>query len=200
MADGRRRILDAARTLFGRHGFDRTTVRDIAEVADVDKALVFYHFDTKEELFTTILQEYFDAHHDALHHAWQASGSLRERLHRVVDAYVDFIVEHHAWPRLIQQISSTRHSTFFPVVQQGFVPVIRWAEAALAEVTDDSGPRSAYHVYQTMAGAIVHHFTHAPIFAAIWDETPFSSHHLEERRAHLHWLVDTLLDALQTPQ
>ncbi len=196
MADGRRRILSSARRLFGRRGFDRTSVRDIAADADVDKALVFYHFHTKEELFATVLGEYFDAHHEALRKAWQTSGDLRRRLHGVVDAYVDFIVEHHAWPRLIQQISSTRHSAFFPIVQQGFVPVIRWAEQALGEVADEAGPRSAYHVYQTMAGAIVHHFTHAPILASIWDETPFSSHHLEERRQHLHWLVDTLLDAL----
>ncbi len=199
MSSGRDNILLAAEELFGANGFDRISVRDISEAAGVNKALIFYHFGSKDELFKTVLLKYFNDHHIALEAAWSASGDIYERLHRVIDAYIDFMVEHHAWPRLVQQISSTQHKDFVPIVQEGLLPLVRWAEASLSEVADETGPRSAYHLFETVAGAVLHHFTHAPVLAPIWDQTPLAPHVIAERRAHLHWLVDVILDALDKP-
>jgi AcrR family transcriptional regulator len=52
----RRQILDAARDLFSRAGFERTTIRGIARRAKVDPALVHHHFGTKEALFAVAHQ------------------------------------------------------------------------------------------------------------------------------------------------
>lgn len=49
--DTRSQILEAARSLFGSNGYDRTTIRSIAAEASVDPALVHHYFGTKEELF-----------------------------------------------------------------------------------------------------------------------------------------------------
>lgn len=49
--DTKRAILVAARGLFARHGFDRTTIRAIAAEADVDPALVIHHFGSKRACF-----------------------------------------------------------------------------------------------------------------------------------------------------
>jgi AcrR family transcriptional regulator len=46
----RDRILAAAETCFGQGGFARTSLREVAEVAGVSKALIHYHFDSKEGL------------------------------------------------------------------------------------------------------------------------------------------------------
>ena len=46
----RARIRDAAIELFGRDGFERARVRDIAERAGVSAALVLHHFGSKEQL------------------------------------------------------------------------------------------------------------------------------------------------------
>ncbi|MFI7068337.1 TetR family transcriptional regulator [Kribbella sp. NPDC050124] len=45
------RILVAARRLFGEHGYDRTTIRGIAEAAGSDAGLVMRYFGSKEKLF-----------------------------------------------------------------------------------------------------------------------------------------------------
>lgn len=47
----RRSILDAARSVFARAGYERATIRAIASRAKVDPALVHHHFGTKQELF-----------------------------------------------------------------------------------------------------------------------------------------------------
>jgi AcrR family transcriptional regulator len=50
-AASRAAILAAARVQFGRHGFDRTTIRSIAAAAGVDPALVMHYFGSKDALF-----------------------------------------------------------------------------------------------------------------------------------------------------
>lgn len=46
----RARIRDAAVLLFGRHGFESTTVRDVAKAAGVSPGLVIHHFSSKDGL------------------------------------------------------------------------------------------------------------------------------------------------------
>lgn len=47
----RRRILEAARTVFADLGYERATIRGIAAAADVDKSSVIQYFGTKQNLF-----------------------------------------------------------------------------------------------------------------------------------------------------
>ena len=49
--DTHRRLLDAAATLFARHGYRKTTVRAICDAADANISAVKYHFGNKEELY-----------------------------------------------------------------------------------------------------------------------------------------------------
>lgn len=44
-------ILETARSQFGNHGFERTTIRSVASEAGVDPALVMHYFGSKAELF-----------------------------------------------------------------------------------------------------------------------------------------------------
>jgi AcrR family transcriptional regulator len=54
----RQLIADAARRLFGEHGFDAVTVVDVARAADVAPATVFNYFPTKEDLFYSGLEAF----------------------------------------------------------------------------------------------------------------------------------------------
>jgi AcrR family transcriptional regulator len=51
----RQAILEAARGVFARSGYDRATIRDIAAAAGVDPALVHHYFGSKEGLFVAAL-------------------------------------------------------------------------------------------------------------------------------------------------
>ncbi|MBL3687909.1 TetR/AcrR family transcriptional regulator [Leucobacter zeae] len=50
-SDSRSRILAAAVDVFGEHGYEGTTIREIAGRAGVDSALVHHYFGTKADLF-----------------------------------------------------------------------------------------------------------------------------------------------------
>ena len=50
--DTRARILGAARRLFSKNGYERTTIRAVATAADIDPSMVMRYFVNKERLFT----------------------------------------------------------------------------------------------------------------------------------------------------
>lgn len=52
----RQRILDAARVLFGEHGYEQVTVRMIASAAEANIALVGRYFGSKAGLFGAVLE------------------------------------------------------------------------------------------------------------------------------------------------
>jgi TetR/AcrR family transcriptional regulator len=54
--DRRQDILAAAMELFAEKGFRGTTTRDLATHAEINEAIIFRHFKTKEELYSAILE------------------------------------------------------------------------------------------------------------------------------------------------
>ncbi|MBT80108.1 MAG: TetR family transcriptional regulator [Alteromonadaceae bacterium] len=58
--DTKKRILDAAETLFAEQGYAQTSMRAITARADVNLASVNYHFGSKKNLIQAVLKRYFD--------------------------------------------------------------------------------------------------------------------------------------------
>ncbi|WHT23315.1 TetR family transcriptional regulator [Crossiella sp. CA-258035] len=54
-AESKQRVLQVARELFDQNGYSGTTVRAIATAAEVDPAMVFYFFGTKQGLFSAVI-------------------------------------------------------------------------------------------------------------------------------------------------
>jgi AcrR family transcriptional regulator len=61
MNDTRDRILDAALGLFIERGYDKTSLREIAERVGVTKAALYYHFTSKEEIIRTLVRPLYEA-------------------------------------------------------------------------------------------------------------------------------------------
>lgn len=55
--DTRQRIQDVALELFAEQGYEKTSLREIAEHLDVTKAALYYHFKTKEEILVSIFDD-----------------------------------------------------------------------------------------------------------------------------------------------
>jgi AcrR family transcriptional regulator len=56
----RERLLDAAAEVFAERGYRATTVDDIAAAAGLTKGAVYWNFDSKEALFSALLEERVD--------------------------------------------------------------------------------------------------------------------------------------------
>ena len=56
----KRKILDAAESLFADKGFNGTSLREITSLAEVNLAAVNYHFGSKKELIKAVMSRYLD--------------------------------------------------------------------------------------------------------------------------------------------
>jgi AcrR family transcriptional regulator len=57
--DTRGRIQSVALELFAEQGYDKTSLREIAERLGVTKAALYYHFKSKEDIVTSLVEDYF---------------------------------------------------------------------------------------------------------------------------------------------
>src|SRR3954468_11328556 len=55
--DRKQQILDVASTLFARKGFQGTTTREIAARLQVNEAILFRHYPTKEDLYWAVIED-----------------------------------------------------------------------------------------------------------------------------------------------
>jgi TetR/AcrR family transcriptional regulator, regulator of autoinduction and epiphytic fitness len=81
-------ILDAAIRVFGRFGFKKTSVDDLAAAADISKQGLYLHFASKEEVFLGALQKYLDGCLSSVgHELIKPDTSLFDRLVGAMDAW-----------------------------------------------------------------------------------------------------------------
>jgi AcrR family transcriptional regulator len=57
--DTRERIQAVALELFAEQGYDKTSLREIAERLEVTKAALYYHFRSKEDIVSSLVEDYF---------------------------------------------------------------------------------------------------------------------------------------------
>jgi len=88
--DGARksRILDSAIQVFGRLGYRKTTMDDLAEAAQISKQGLYLHFPSKQDVFEQAIKKYLD---DGLAlveaELSRADAPLAERLSGAMDAW-----------------------------------------------------------------------------------------------------------------
>jgi AcrR family transcriptional regulator len=101
----RQRILEAARQMLVRHGYEATTMRAIAARIGYTATALYHHFKDKDALVAELAAVDFRA----LGRALQEAGSIADpvaRLERIGEAYVEFGLSH---PMQYQFLFMTRH-------------------------------------------------------------------------------------------
>jgi AcrR family transcriptional regulator len=90
--DSRDEILRAATNLFATRGFHETSMAEVARAAGVSKALIFWHFKSKEELFVAVLGKLLEPY--VIDFAEEA-GALDEKaqLLKLIESYLEFVRE-----------------------------------------------------------------------------------------------------------
>jgi len=82
-------------------GLGRSTMREIADRAGVNPALLHYYFGTKTGLFTAIIERVHEQLRDQLDRAARQKGSVRDRLRALLRTYAVVIASEPYIARLI---------------------------------------------------------------------------------------------------
>jgi TetR/AcrR family transcriptional regulator len=84
--DKRKALLAVAARLFAAHGFDRTSIAEIAAKARVSKALLYHYYPSQSALLYDIIREHLAYVADALAAADDPSAPPERHLHGLVRA------------------------------------------------------------------------------------------------------------------
>jgi len=191
------KILEAADELFGRDGFDATTTREIAERCGVNKALIHYHFKSKDLLLEAVLDRYYDKLGALLRQPLLADGDVKERIHRLVATYVDFLAENRNFSRIVQrEASGGRH---VDRIGQHMTPLFQLGTALLHQLypATRTGEMAAHQLLVSFYGMVISYFSYSDVIERLVGGDPFSVQALQQRKLHLARLVDTLLDSVE---
>jgi len=88
--DSRDEILKAAMHLFANRGFHETSMSEVAREARVSKALIFWHFKTKEELFVAVLNRLLEPYFIDFAEEAAVMGE-RAQIEKLVEFYLLFV-------------------------------------------------------------------------------------------------------------
>jgi len=99
--DTRRRILASAEQVFSEKGFYRSVVDDIVKASGTSKGAVYFYFDTKEEIFVSLVDEYAASVAQELQVAMGRSRGLVAQVEAAVAALVRHFQAHRALAAIV---------------------------------------------------------------------------------------------------
>ena len=129
----KQRIVEAALELFREHGYEATTMRMVAERAEVSLGNAYYYFKSKELLLQAFYREVHDAHVAAARPRLDGERTLLARLRAVMLAKLDVIEPYHRFSALMFRTAADPESPLNPFHVAG-ADIRREGEELFAEV------------------------------------------------------------------
>ncbi|MEF8817625.1 MAG: TetR/AcrR family transcriptional regulator [Salinibacter sp.] len=99
--DTESRILEAARTVFVRKGTRTAKLKEIAEEADVNQALLHYYYRDKKTLADTVFEKVASEFFPQLEAILNADQTVEEKVRTFVPKYIDVIQDNPYLPSYI---------------------------------------------------------------------------------------------------
>lgn len=97
------RIMEAAVISFAQSGYEGARMDRIADMANVNKATIYYHIGGKKALYSAVLHQVFSVQLDRMEAQVESAGSPQEQLVAVYQAIRNLIVEKPNVPTILMR-------------------------------------------------------------------------------------------------
>jgi len=180
----RRAILAAAEKVFAESGLAGARTDAIAAKARVNKALLYYYFQSKESLYEAVLEDHFREFNRQALDLLSASGSAQDILLRYVSLHFDFISARHQYASLFHQMMMAGGRLPQRLVRKYFKPRSDAFTALLDRGMCTGEFRSAdqFHTAVSIVALIVFYFSCAPVLRLLGHSDAYSHAHLKRRK------------------
>jgi AcrR family transcriptional regulator len=133
----RESILDAANHVFGEHGFENVRIDDVAAAAGISKALIYEHFESKQELYGELMNRAAIDLLGVLVQAASAPGMEGPlRMENAAAAGFQWVQEHpHAFHMFIRDVTD-------PEISEAQEALRRASVTAMADVMEMEPPET----------------------------------------------------------
>ncbi len=182
-------LMRAASTAFSERGYAGASVRDIADDAGANPALIRYHFGSKQGLYRRIIDDAIGRLRQRVAIAADGKADSILRVQAMVDALIDFMAAERDFPRLVQRALLDGNSELDGMATECLGPLREGLNACMrgreAEVGD---------VLSSLWAAAVMPFTYASMLDPFLGRDLMSSGGLHNHRQHMHLLLQQLLN------
>jgi len=183
-AETRARILAAAERAFAQDGLAGGRTDAIAAAAGVNKALLYYYFKSKENLYEAVIEEHLrEFNHQALA-ILSAPGSARTLLLRYVNLHFDFISRRHRHAPLFQQLMMKGGKAPERLFRQYIVPRGEALRKLLVRgmLAGELRKMDPFHTAVSIAALVVFYFSAAPMLKLMGYANPYADASLKRRK------------------
>ena len=177
--ESKARILEAALKEFSAHGLAGARTESIARLAGVNKALLYYYFDSKENLYLATLELIAVRARDETLAVLQGPYTAGERVLRTALNHFDRILSQTDFQSLMQQEMMRLHNgeegAMSLLAQRVFAPMIASYEAMVREgmASGELVQADWLQVYLCTLGTNVFYFMSSPIWRLMLTYDPF---------------------------
>jgi TetR/AcrR family transcriptional regulator len=184
----RARILEAAIGQFSENGLAGARTEQIAAAAGVNKALLYYYFKSKDELYKAAVESVADGVRAAHLAVLESQTSPGERFVALVLQHFDRILTNRSFQSLMQQEMIRLHrgesDAFSPIVVRVFRPLMERIGELVAEgiAAGELIHTDALQMHYSAMGANVLYFLSAPMMQALLGSDPLERTAMEQRR------------------
>jgi TetR/AcrR family transcriptional regulator len=107
----KQKIIEAAREEFARFGFAGARVDRIAQRASVNKAMLYYHFQSKENLYEAVLKDFFTIISGRISRHIATAVSMEQALAGLVGIHAEVVAEFpHLRPIMLRELAEPHGS------------------------------------------------------------------------------------------
>lgn len=187
-ADTRAKILDAAVQEFSQNGLAGARTEKIAAVAGVNKALLYYHFDSKENLYRAALEMIATKARDQSLSVFLREASAGERVLRSALSHFDRIIAQTEFQSLLQQEMMRLHkgesAEMEMLMKRVFAPLITMYQSMVREgiASGELIDVDWMQIHLSTLGSNVFYFLSSQIWRMVLPHDPFAPEVLAERR------------------
>ncbi len=192
-------ILVAALHEFASEGVAGARIDEIARLAKVNKALLYYYFRDKESLYGAVIDDVFQRMRERLLGVLDSDLRPREMILEYARAHFDYIASSPEYPRLVQQEmmrAGRQKSPHLKRIAQTYFQPIYTRLLELLQAGIDAGefrrvePR---RFAMMMAAAVVHYFNSLPIAQLMGNTDPLAPESVAaQREAVLDFIAHAL--------
>ncbi|WP_109484355.1 TetR/AcrR family transcriptional regulator [Occallatibacter savannae] len=187
-AETRGKILDAAVQEFSANGLAGARMDQIASVAGVNKALLYYHFDSKENLYSAALEMISTKTRDATMATFLRDASPGERVLRSALGHFDRILAQTEFQSLMQQEMMRLHKgesgAMDLLIKRVFAPMLAMYQSMVREgiASGELIDTDWLQIHLASLGTNVFYFMSSQLWRELLPYDPFSPEVLAERR------------------